>query len=82
MIELHLQLLDIVLSLRNKELPSVKKRSVKNSNMHTKCKCVKILSIVYMYVPAVSLVVWHIPGQKSSPKHLVEGPLLIECKAQ
>lgn len=25
MIELHLQLLDIVLSLRNKELPSVKK---------------------------------------------------------
>lgn len=57
MIELHLQLLDIVLSLRNKELPSVKKRSVKNSNMHTKCKCVKILSIVYVYVPAVSLVV-------------------------
>lgn len=57
MIELHLQLLDIVLSLRNKELPSVKKRSVKNSNMHTKCKCVKILSIVYVYVPAVLLVV-------------------------
>lgn len=57
MIELHLQLLDIVLSLRNKELPSVKKRSVKNSNMHTKCKCVKILSIVYVYVLAVSLVV-------------------------